>query len=101
MEFDDYQKFTEITAIYPNERGVEYTALGLNGEAGEVAEEIKRQIRDDEELEVEEEIGDVLWYLARLCEELDISLDKVAEQNVKKLMDRERRDVISGDGDNR
>lgn len=104
MEFDDYQSLTMETAIYPEDEGVQYTALGLNGEAGEVAEKVKKWRREGDEQyleELESELGDVLWYLARLADELDVSLDQVAEENIDKLLDRKARDVLEGQGDDR
>ncbi len=101
IDFDQYQQFTESTAIYPEEHGVTYCALGLNGESGEVAEKVKKAIRDDADLDAEKELGDVLWYLARLCDELGYSLQDVAEMNVDKLTDRKERDVLHGSGDER
>lgn len=104
MEFDEYQELTDETAIYPEQRGLEYTALGLNGESGEIAEKVKKYIREDDEEYIEEakaEAGDVLWYLARFCDEAGISLDEVAEQNIDKLFDRKERDVLTGSGDTR
>lgn len=103
MEFSHYQRQTEETAIYPENRDLEYLALGLNGEAGEVAEKVKKHIRDGKELDEDfaKELGDVLWYLARLVDELDADLDEVAEQNLDKLLDRKDRDKLQGSGDNR
>jgi NTP pyrophosphatase (non-canonical NTP hydrolase) len=82
--------------------------LGLVNEAGEVAGKIKKIFRDKDgvigEAEWEAlkaELGDVLWYLAQTCTELDISLDEVAESNLNKLLDRQARSTIRGDGDNR
>lgn len=101
MDFDQYQDKTGETAVYPEDSAVNYLALGLNGEAGEVAEKIKKSIRDDKELELEKELGDVLWYLARLADELGYDLSEVAETNLDKLLDRQERGKIHGDGDNR
>ena len=103
MEFDEYQKGTEKTAVYPEEKAVEYLALGLNGEAGEVAEKIKKSIRDDKELsdEIQDEIGDCLWYIARLLDELGYSFSETAEGNLDKLLDRKDRGKIHGSGDKR
>lgn len=112
--FTWYQEFTEETAVYPDDHivgpsgtdvdtGLLYTALGLNGEAGEVAEKIKKDIRGDDEepLDIGDELGDVLWYLARLCDELDYDFDSVARRNASKLTDRKERDVLKGSGDER
>jgi len=104
VTFKEYQEATEETAIYPKESGVVYTALGLNGEAGEVAEKVKKAIREDDDSyldEVESELGDVLWYVAQLAARLGVSLDDIAEGNIEKLTDRKGRDVLEGQGDDR
>jgi len=80
--------------------------LGLAGESGEVAEKIKKMLRDDipEEAVREslvKELGDVLWYVANLAHDLSITLDEVAHANVSKLLDRSERGVLQGSGDNR
>jgi NTP pyrophosphatase (non-canonical NTP hydrolase) len=103
MRFDEYQEEAKKTAIYPDQYRVVYPALGLAGEAGEVAEKVKKHIRDGV-LNVEElkkELGDVLWYLAAIASDLDLTLDDVAEANLQKLRSRHARGVISGNGDNR
>ena len=102
-EFDAYQDFTDETAIYPEEKGLEYTALGLASEAGEFAGKVKKWIRDgkkDDEALVAE-LGDVLWYVARAAAELDIHLSDIAKENVEKLKSRKERNVIGGSGDDR
>ena len=104
MDFDEYQDATEETAIYPEDIGLIYTTLGLVGESGEIAEKLKKFLRegDDEYIEeMEDELGDVLWYLARVADELDLSLDDVAEKNLDKLLDRKERNVLTGQGDDR
>jgi len=103
MKFDDYQDKTGETAVYPDENAVEYLALGLNGEAGEVAEKVKKSIRDDKELgdDVRDEIGDCLWYIARLLDELGYDMSEAAEANIDKLFDRKDRGKIQGSGDDR
>lgn len=85
-----------------------YTVLGLTGEAGEIANKVKKIWRDNDgniseehEKMILDEAGDVLWYLSALCSTLDINLNDVAENNIKKLHDRLERNVISGSGDNR
>lgn len=101
--FDLYQDFTDSTAIYPPEKGLEYTALGLASEAGEFAGKVKKMIRDktyDTEAMIAE-LGDVLWYVARAAAELDVHLSDVAKDNVEKLKSRMERNVVKGDGDNR
>jgi len=102
-EFDAYQDFTDTTAIYPPEKGLEYVALGLASEAGEFAGKVKKMIRDgnyDTEAMIAE-LGDVLWYVARAAAELDVHLSDVAKDNVEKLKSRMERNVVKGDGDNR
>lgn len=109
MTFDDYQSETGKTAVYPKlMHGSVYPALGLAGEAGEVAEKVKKLVRDDEgqvsedKLEdVKKELGDVLWYVSQIASEFDLSLGEVAEANIAKLRDRAERGKIKGSGDNR
>ena len=102
MNFDEYQKFARSTAIYPDECKVVYPALGLCGEAGEVAEKVKKNIRDGKSLDgVGLELGDVLWYISALADDLGVTLEEVAQANVDKLQRRMRENKIKGDGDNR
>ena len=105
----EYQARACQTAIFPNHRATEYLTLGLTGEAGEIANKVKKFIRDgaakDEYLakriEIGYEIGDVLWYCGVLAEELDMNLGRIMEKNLEKLADRHKRGKISGSGDNR
>lgn len=108
MKLSEYQKWTRETAIYPKEESVWYTTLGLVGEAGEVANCVKKILRDDGGKVTEEkqeklkaEIGDVCWYLARLADELGLELEDILDANVFKLMDRKNRNQLQGSGDNR
>ncbi|MDO8755677.1 MAG: nucleoside triphosphate pyrophosphohydrolase family protein [Anaerolineales bacterium] len=109
MNFTDYQTKSRATAKYPAiGHAVIYPTLGLVNEAGEVAGKIKKVFRDkngefspETREALKAELGDVLWYLAQTCTELDISLDEVAESNITKLLDRQARGKIQGDGDNR
>ncbi len=109
MDFKTYQKHARITAQYPNLGSNNiYPTLGLVGEAGEVAEKVKKVIRDkkgifDEESknEIKKELGDVLWYISNLCNEFDFELEEVALQNLEKLKLRAARGKISGSGDDR
>ena len=102
MTFDEYQEFARSTAIYPEECKVTYPTLGLCGEAGEVAEKVKKNIRDGKSLDgVGLELGDVLWYLAILADDLGIPLEDIAHWNVDKLQRRMKNNKIRGDGDNR
>lgn len=109
MTFEEYQIEARKTAIYPNiDNNYIYPTLGLVGEAGEVAEKIKKVIRDDagviseeKKTEIIKELGDVLWYIANLSKELRISLEEVAQKNIEKLQSRQQRDILHGSGDNR
>lgn len=106
MNMSKYQSEARKTAFYPKESGMIYTALGLCGEAGEVAEKIKKYIRDDEDYHVLRshligELGDVLWYVANLAFEMDLDLGKIAEANLYKLKSRQERNKLGGSGDDR
>lgn len=109
MNFNDYQTKSRATAKYPAiGHAVVYPTLGLVNEAGEVAGKIKKVFRDkggdisdETRAALKAELGDVLWYLAQTCTELGIDLDDVAESNLAKLLDRQARGKIQGDGDNR
>ena len=108
MNFKDYQKEAVETAIYGAGNSIVYPALGLANEAGEVLGKIKKVLRDKEGVFTKEtndaigaEIGDVLWYIAALCRDLNIELEDVAFNNIQKLKDRQERGVIQGSGDNR
>lgn len=109
ISFNEYQEGAFSTALYPNKRNnFIYPTLGLVGEAGEVAEKIKKIIRDDKSIindekkkEIEKELGDVLWYIAALCTELHLNMEDVAFKNLQKLFSRKDRNKIHGEGDNR
>ena len=105
-DLTSYQKWTQSTAIYTNP--IIYPSLELAGEVGEVCNQVKKIYRDDKgyvsptrKNDLEKEIGDCLWALARLVDDLGLDFNKVAEYNVKKLEDRKARNVIGGSGDNR
>jgi NTP pyrophosphatase (non-canonical NTP hydrolase) len=108
MELAEYQSLSRRTAEYPREAWLAYPALGLCGEAGEVAEHAKKAIRDDDGNVSDErraamaaELGDVLWYVAQLASELELELEQIAQANLAKLRSRQQRGVLSGSGDNR
>ncbi len=109
MDFIEYQKKSRKTAIYPGAgKNYIYPTLGLAGEAGEVAEKIKKAIRDDggkisDETKdaVKKELGDVLWYVSQIAAELDLLLDDIAKSNIEKLSSRMKRGKLKGSGDNR
>jgi NTP pyrophosphatase (non-canonical NTP hydrolase) len=108
VELNEYQRLSRRTAEYPRDAWLAYPALGLAGEAGEVAEHAKKAIRDDGGSISEErraamakELGDVLWYVAQLTSELGLELEDVARANLEKLGSRQRRGVLSGSGDDR
>lgn len=136
MELNEYQVKAASTAIYPslgmvvleackregvyvdaetregilraNQGNPLYPTLGLAGEAGEVAEKLKKIIRDDlgtvteeKKAELKKELGDVLWYVAAIAKEFGLTLDEIAEANIEKLFSRKERGVLKGSGDNR
>ena len=90
MELNDFQELCTTTAVYPKDVGIEYCALGLVSEVGEVAGKMKKFLRGDFTLDVlidgmYKELGDVLWYVAMLAEELDVPLDDLAERKQELL----------------
>ncbi len=109
MDLNQYQHKSRETALYPNVgNNAIYPTLGLVGEAGEVADKVKKVLRDNNgefDLEVKRlikyELGDVLWYVAQLSTELGFDLDDVAETNLRKLSSRVKRGQIGGSGDTR
>lgn len=109
MTFREYQKASRKTAIYPKAgKNFVYPALGLTGESGEVAEIIKRIIREkngaidkESKAALSKELGDVLWYLSQLATEFNISLEEIAKQNIEKLKSRKARGLLHGKGNNR
>ena len=107
-DLDMYQKVALTTAIYPREQAIIYPTLGLTGEAGEVANKVKKIIRDgsdknDDSLvsEIKSEIGDCLWYIAVLANDFNIKLSDIASANLEKLEKRKDKGTIHGSGDDR
>jgi NTP pyrophosphatase (non-canonical NTP hydrolase) len=102
-----FQAACESTAVYPGSgnheiAGLMYCGLGLTGEAGEVAEEIKRAYRNgDQQLsakrrdKIEDELGDLLWYVAQTCNELGLVMDEVMLSVARKLKDRRERGALA------
>lgn len=108
MTFDEYQAHAATTKVYDKRFAATYPALGLNGEAGEVAEKLKKVMRDQNgnmtdaaRHEIALELGDVLWYVAALAADLGYKLDAIAEMNVNKLTKRKAEDKLKGTGDDR
>jgi len=109
MTFNEYQQQSRKTAQYPNlGSNFVYPTLGLVGEAGEVAEKVKKILRDKEGViddqtkeELIKEMGDVFWYLAQLATEIDVPLEEVIQKNLEKLLSRLKRNQIHGEWDNR
>ena len=109
MDLSEYQSRARATAVYPKAGdNLLYPTLGLCGEAGEVAEKIKKMVRDDDGVLTDErraalakELGDVLWYLAQIATEADLELAAIAAANIEKLSSRQRRNMLQGSGDDR
>ena len=114
LTLTEYQKIAESTAIYPgsgekDDVAINYTIIGMGNEAGEVLGKWKKFLRGDDGVELSaarraailDEVGDVLWYAANLCSELDASLADVAFKNAAKLGKRAEAGTLHGDGDNR
>jgi NTP pyrophosphatase (non-canonical NTP hydrolase) len=108
MTLNQYQEAAKQTAIYKKEHKIFYTTFGLVSEAGEVAGKVKKVMRDNnnrfklEDLqEIAKELGDVLWYVATLADDIGIDLEDIARINIQKLTARKEKVTISGSGDNR
>lgn len=108
MEMNEYQQQALKTAIYSEDGRAVYAALGLTGEAGEVADKIKKVLRDHGGVfdmackwEIVKELGDVLWYLSLMAHDLGFTLDDVAQMNLDKINSRQLRGRIHGTGDDR
>ena len=100
----EYEDFVKSMKIYPEKHAIIYPALGIAGEGGEVAEKVKKWLRGDKQLdkaEVMKELGDIMWYITSMADDLGYSLQQVIDLNVMKLKDRAARGVRKGDGDNR
>ena len=107
-DLDMYQQVAKQTAIYPREQAIIYPTLGLTGEAGEVANKVKKIIRDgtnknNENLvqEISAEIGDCLWYISVLADDIGVKLSDIANSNLEKLENRKKKGTIHGSGDDR
>lgn len=110
MTFEEYQESALTTVLSTGDpfKDLLHWVLGLNGEAGEVAEKLKKIIRDknsiiseEDKVEMAKEIGDVLWYLAVFANDLGVPLSDIAQQNLDKLKSRQERGTLGGNGDNR
>ena len=109
MDFQHYQERCRATARYPDAGANPiYPTLGLCGEAGEVADKVKKVLRDRQGnfsseviADLQLELGDVLWYVAQLSTELGLELEQIAQANLDKLASRAARNVIGGSGDRR
>ena len=106
---DLYENLAGQTAIFPKDKALEYLALGMTSEAGEVAGKVKKLIRDGEDVEgfeikklaIASEIGDVLWYCAMMAKEVGVPLNDIMKENLRKLHSRKERGTLSGSGDDR
>ena len=106
---DLYENLAGQTAIFPEDKALEYLALGMTSEAGEVAGKVKKLIRDGEDKEgfemkklaIASEIGDVIWYCAMMAKEVGVPLNDIMKENLKKLHGRKERGTLQGSGDER
>ena len=105
VTFRKYQEAAHKTAVYPEGNGIIYNTLGLTSEVGEVASLVSKWVRGDKDhIElpiISKEIGDVLWFVSELSYVLGLRLEDIAQENIKKLKDRQERNVLKGDGDER
>lgn len=108
MKINEYQQVAISTAIYPNDGKISYLALALCGESGEVADKVKKVLRDkdgcyseDDKRGIALELGDCLWYIVNLASAIGYPLDDIAEMNREKIEGRVRRGTLHGSGDER
>lgn len=103
-KFEEYNEFVKSMKVYPEKHAIIYPALGLAGESGEITEKVKKWLRGDKELDKDallSELGDPLWYITSLADDLGYTLQDVIDRNVEKLTSRQERGVLKGSGDNR
>lgn len=103
-KFSEYHEFVKSMKVYPEKHAIIYPALGLCGEAGEISEKVKKWLRGDKELDKQallKELGDPLWYITSLADDLGFTLQDVVDANVEKLNSRKDRGVLKGSGDDR
>lgn len=105
---EDYDDLVRVSKIYPKNRVIEYPVLGMCGETGEVAEKVKKVIRDNHnkydastKAAILKELGDVLWYLVAAAQDLGYSFDDVIANNMAKVTNRIETKTQHGEGDNR
>lgn len=112
MNTKEYTKFISTNAFYRDRMRIDmfvpYLMLGLAGEAGEVSDKIKKEVRSNghahnlcRKVDIAKELGDTLWYLTMLSEELGFSLDEIMQMNVDKISGRLARGTLEGNGDKR
>ena len=102
MNMNEYQRRASLTAVYPKQKAFSYLATGLAAEAGEVSGIVSKWISGDRGaipiLKMQRELGDVLWFVSEMSVMIGTNLSMIAEVNLKKLEDRQKRHVL---GDNR
>jgi NTP pyrophosphatase (non-canonical NTP hydrolase) len=106
-DFSLYQDLSKITAVFPEETALAYLTTGLGAECGELQGKIAKQFRNDNPNKspdlsgISQELGDILWFVSQLASHFNLSLGKIAQENITKLEDRQKRNVLKGSGDNR
>lgn len=108
MKLNEYQKKAFSNVIFPNNSSIVYPTLGLNGEAGEVAEKVKKVLRnkkgifsDKDRKDIALELGDCLWYVSAIAKGINMTLEQIALLNINKINSRMVRDKLKGNGDKR
>lgn len=103
-QYEDFMSTSKVYDCLP----IIYPILGMNGEAGEAAEKVKKCLRDNAGIfggqikqEILKELADVLWYIWAAADDMGYTLEDVMNIGMKKVKERQETNTVHGSGDNR